>query len=759
MRRRLVSVLLALVLVPLAAGQALAADTLTVTGLSILPTEGQTFTGAVATFTDSNTGTSSSAFLAQIDWGDGSTSPSTGITGSAGSFSVAGSHTYAEEGTHTISIIVGDMTVGGAPNARGSGSATVAEGDVLSAPTLATIAALEGTAFSGTVATFTDSYTSNVASDFTATIGWGDGTTSSGTVIASSGIVSVSGIHTYADEGSYDASVKLKDDTPGTATATASGTVTVAEGDVLAPGHAAGFSGQQEGTPTAASLLFTDTYAGNVASDFTGTINWGDGTTTAGTITAGSPGSYIVNGTHTYADEGSYPISATLTDDAPGTATATAGPFSVSITEADVLTPTGGYSPTNLYYQTPFSGIVGLFADSDTNNVPSDFTATINWGDGTTTPGTVTGGAGNLSVSGGHTYAAVGTHNKTVTLTDDAPGTATATLSGPMIVGKAPTTTAISVIPSTVTYGQEAFTVTATVSPVAPGGGTPTGTVTVTIGAATLCSDVTLSAGIASCTVSAGTLNVTPFLPDTVTDTYSGDTNFLGSSGTATLTVLPPYHPPLPPTGLVLTVDVGKAKVGPFASSVTAPLGSTAWYQLNLQNTSAVAISGVNLVDSATPGGLPASCPAVPGSFAAGATYTCTFSAPVAAGITTNTASATAGGAYLTASATVTAAGAAPVLTDGIAPGLDRGTSGFGTGSVSLAKPGYVTYLVQLDPSFAGQAVTIWTRTRAGAWTAVTTRLVGADGTVHYYLRINAWTGFWAMLDGAASHGRIGTVR
>src|SRR5262249_10370466 len=47
--------------------------------------------------------------------------------------------------------------------------------------------------------------------------------------------------------------------------------------------------------------------------------------------------------------------------------------------------------------------------------------------DGTVTAGTVTGGGASYSVSGTHQYAHPGHENITVTLNDDAPGTATAT--------------------------------------------------------------------------------------------------------------------------------------------------------------------------------------------------------------------------------------------------------------------------------------------------------------------------------------------
>ena len=57
----------------------------------------------------------------------------------------------------------------------------------------------------------------------------------------------------------------------------------------------------------------------------------------------------------------------------------------------------------------------------------SDFSATIDWGDGTTSAGVITDTRGAISVSGTHAYASSGQDAVTVTLTEDAPGTATAT--------------------------------------------------------------------------------------------------------------------------------------------------------------------------------------------------------------------------------------------------------------------------------------------------------------------------------------------
>ena len=114
----------------------------------------------------------------------------------------------------------------------------------------------------------------------------------------------------------------------------------------------------------------------------------------------------------------------------------------------------------------------------------------------------------------------------------------------------------------------------------------------------------------------------------------------------------------------------------------------------------------------------------------------------------------------MTVSATVTPPTTLPVVRDSIAIGVNRGTAGFTTRSVILARPGYVAFLARLDPSFAGRTVQIWGRSRTGAWNpGADERLVATNGTVHYFARISTWTGFWAKLDGGVSHGRIATVR
>jgi streptogramin lyase len=66
-----------------------------------------------------------------------------------------------------------------------------------------------------------------------------------------------------------------------------------------------------------------------------------------------------------------------------------------------------------------FTGTVAVFTDGTPVATTSNFTASISWGDGTNSAGTVTGSTGGpFTVSGTHTYATAGTFSLRITLTD-----------------------------------------------------------------------------------------------------------------------------------------------------------------------------------------------------------------------------------------------------------------------------------------------------------------------------------------------------
>jgi hypothetical protein len=85
-----------------------------------------------------------------------------------------------------------------------------------------------------------------------------------------------------------------------------------------------------------------------------------------------------------------------------------------------------GTSPTAIL-DTPFTGPVAGLTDSDTTAAAGAFTAHVDWGDGTSSDGVVSGGSGNFTVTGSHTYSAVGPHTLTTSITGADGSVATAT--------------------------------------------------------------------------------------------------------------------------------------------------------------------------------------------------------------------------------------------------------------------------------------------------------------------------------------------
>jgi len=273
------------------------------------------------------------------------------------------------------------------------------------------VSSVEGSQFSGPVATFTDPDAAATAAEYTASIDWGDGTTSSGTITLANGTFTVSGSHTYAEEGAFTVSVTVTDADLAGNTATASATATVADGPLSAAGMA--ISGVEGLSTSGTVATFTDADPNGTASDYTATIDWGDGSTSAGTVTASASGGFTVTGAHTYAEEGSHSVGVSIADAGGSNAAATG-----SATVADAPLAATGLA-IGRDEGSSFNGPVAVFTDGDPNAAPADYTVTINWGDGSTSPGTVTAAAsGGFTVIGSHAYAEEGTYTVAVAITD-----------------------------------------------------------------------------------------------------------------------------------------------------------------------------------------------------------------------------------------------------------------------------------------------------------------------------------------------------
>jgi hypothetical protein len=102
-------------------------------------------------------------------------------------------------------------------------------------------------------------------------------------------------------------------------------------------------------------------------------------------------------------------------------------------------------------------------------------------------------------------------------------------------------------------------------------------------------------------------------------------------------------------------------------------------------------------------------------------------------------------------------------ITDAIAAGVNRGSSGFGIKSVVVPANGYITLFAQTNPNLAGSHVQVWVESKTSSWHVLTGRAVASDGTVHYYARVHGWTAYRILFSGnttyaaAWGHGRIAT--
>ena len=137
-------------------------------------------------------------------------------------------------------------------------------------------------------------------------------------------------------------------------------------------------------------------------------VDWGDGT--AATFAAGEPIA------HSYADDGTYTVSVTVTDE---DRTFAAEPFSLFVGNLDpVIRSFAGTDLTLRGREATFSGVA---TDPGVFDV---LTATLDWGDGTTSAVTV-GQDGAFAAA--HTYADAADYAVTLTVDDGDGGTATAT--------------------------------------------------------------------------------------------------------------------------------------------------------------------------------------------------------------------------------------------------------------------------------------------------------------------------------------------
>ena len=304
------------------------------------------------------------------------------------------------------------------------------------------------------------------------------------------------------------------------------GTVALSSGN-LSPGAATGIL-------NSGNLSFT---GGTFNATLASAINYSQ-SNVGGTVTLGSNTSLTLNPTYTPAtgdsfiiinNDGSDAVSGTFKGLAEGAVAATIKGVSYTISYKGgdgndvVLTANNSVTATTTGVTT--SGTPSVFGQSVT------FTATVTPASGSAIPtgtvtftnGATTLGSATLNASGVATFSTNGLAvGGPYTITASYGGDSTFTTSSGTVsqtVNKASTTTTLTGSPNPSVYGQS-VTFTATVSAVAPGTGSPSGTVTFYDGA-TILGSGTLSAGVATFTTSSLSVG-----SRVITAQYNGNANF-----------------------------------------------------------------------------------------------------------------------------------------------------------------------------------------------------------------------------------------
>ncbi|MFL5342212.1 MAG: hypothetical protein ACJ8F7_18860, partial [Gemmataceae bacterium] len=355
---------------------------------------------------------------ATVDYGDGSTD-SVSVDVTAGTttnvaFTTGHSYLFADEPNATGTFPV-SFSVAGSDAVSDTASDSITNTVNNFIPTGVTVVPSSTSGSEGTFTpTITGSFSDPSTDTWTVTVDWGDGSTSTADVAPlGTGTQSYSAVHAYADDdlpgnpnGNSDVDTirAVVGDDDG---ATGAGTADVTVSNVAPSGLAVTLAPTTINDGDTVTLTVTFTDAG-VQDTFTASVNWGDGSANSTVAVPAGPGvSHSLTLSHVYADENppgpnsTDTVSVTVVDDdgsSVGASTSVvvneALPAITGIATSVTRVPEGNAAP-------PVTLTVSFTDPSPT----ATFTATVNFGDGTTQSLALAAGANPHTFTVAHRYA------------------------------------------------------------------------------------------------------------------------------------------------------------------------------------------------------------------------------------------------------------------------------------------------------------------------------------------------------------------
>jgi len=168
------------------------------------------------------------------------------------------------------------------------------------------------------------------------------------------------------------------------------------------------------GVTTGTLASFTSNLS-HLPADFIAVIDWGDGSDSPGVIADNGAGGFVVTGTHTWSDAGTYQVAVIIESNTGGSVVAADTAVVPPLAPPRAITLDGG-NVTSDKCKT-FSGVVATFNDSKPGTAAADYLVSITWSDGITSAARISKNPdGSFAITTSRAFSKAGVFVANITL-------------------------------------------------------------------------------------------------------------------------------------------------------------------------------------------------------------------------------------------------------------------------------------------------------------------------------------------------------